>query len=129
MKTASMIGSTVVTFALLSYSIGFFKERRDRFISRGVLTFFTIGVFFDITATVLMILGSSKGMLTVHGVIGYSSLAGMLTETSLLWKQFLRSGQDSAISKNLHLYSGIAYIWWVIAYITGGLLVFLSRAN
>ena len=129
MKTASMIGSAVVTFALLFYSIGFFKEKRARIISQGVLTFFTIGIIFDITATVLMIIGSSKGMLTLHGVIGYSSLTGMLIETTLLWKQYLSSGQNSAVSKNLHIYSGIAYTWWVIAYITGGLLVMLSKVN
>ncbi len=124
-----MIGSAVVTIALLFYSIGFFKERRGRIVARDVLTFFTIGVLFDISATVLMIIGSSRGMLTIHGVIGYSSLTGMLIETTLLWRQYLKTGTGSLIGKKLHVYSGIAYTWWVMAYITGGLLVLLSKVG
>ena len=124
-----MIGSAVVTIALLFYSIGFFKERRGRIVARDVLTFFTIGVLFDISATVLMIIGSSRGMLTIHGAIGYSSLTGMLIETTLLWRQYLKTGTGSLIGKKLHVYSAIAYTWWVMAYITGGLLVLLSKVG
>ena len=67
MKTISMFASMVVTLALLCYSIGFFKERKKRLITASVLSFYTVGVLFDICATIMMILGSSKGMLTIHG--------------------------------------------------------------
>jgi hypothetical protein len=127
MKTVSIIGSMVVTIALIFYSIGFAKERRKKLVSSGVLLFYTIGVTLDITATILMIIGSSKGMLTVHGFIGYSSLLGMLTDTFLLWRHNLKNGSDLKVSKNLQIYSRIAYTWWIIAYITGGLLVALSK--
>ncbi len=123
MKTVSMIGSLVVTIALVFYSIGFAKEQRGKRVSSQVLMFFTIGVILDITATILMIIGSSKGMLTLHGFIGYSSLLGMLTDTSLLWRHNIRQGSSTVVHNNLHIYSRIAYIWWVIAYITGSLLV------
>jgi hypothetical protein len=129
MKTASIIGSMVVTIALVFYSIGFAKEMRKQIVSSGVLLFYTIGVTLDITATILMILGSSKGMLTVHGFIGYSSLLGMLTDTFLLWRHNLKEGSATKVNKNLHLYSRIAYTWWIIAYITGGLLVALSKIH
>lgn len=126
MKTVSIIGSMVVTIALIFYSIGFAKERRQKLVTSGVLLFYTIGVTLDITATILMIIGSSKGMLTLHGFIGYSSLLGMLTDTFLLWRHNLKLGSELKVSKNLQIYSRIAYIWWIIAYITGGLLVALS---
>jgi len=129
MKTASIIGSAVVTMALLFYSIGFFKERRKKLVSSGVLTFYTIGVTLDITATILMIMGSSKGLVTIHGLIGYSSLLGMLIDTSLLWSHYLKKGMREMVSKPVHLYSRIAYIWWVIAFITGGLLVAISKMH
>ena len=127
MKTASMIGSMIVTFALIFYSIGFAKEHRGKRVTSSVLLFFTIGVTLDITATIFMIIGSSKGMLTVHGFIGYSSLLGMLTDTFLLWRHNLRYSPGTDVSKQLHLYSRIAYTWWIIAYITGGLLVAISK--
>jgi hypothetical protein len=127
MKIASIIGSIIVTFALVFYTIGFLKLNRLRSVKPVVLLFYTIGVTLDITATVFMIIGSSKGMVTLHGFIGYSSLLGMLTDTILLWRYRMQNGQEAGISKNLHLWSRIAYTWWVIAYITGGLLVAVSK--
>ena len=127
MKTVSMIGSMVVTLALVFYSIGYAKEQRRQLVSSRVLLFYTIGITLDITATILMIIGSSRGMLTVHGFIGYSSLLGMLTDTFLLWRHNLKMGPEKSVSQRLNLYSRIAYIWWIIAYITGGLLVAISK--
>jgi len=121
-----MIGSLVVTIALALYTIGFFKEQRRKLVTKGVLLFFTIGVIFDISATILMILGSSKGF-TFHGFIGYSSLLGMSTDTFLLWRYNLKHGSETKVSKSLNLYSRITYIWWVMAFITGGVLVALRH--
>jgi hypothetical protein len=129
MKIVSMIGSLVVTIALVFYSIGFAKEQRKKLVSSRVLLFYSIGVTLDITATILMIIGSTKGMLTVHGFIGYSSLLGMLTDTFLLWKHNLKDGPEKVVGNRLHLYSRIAYAWWVIAYITGGLLIAISKIH
>jgi hypothetical protein len=70
-----------------------------------------------------MIIGSGRGMLTFHGLIGYSSLSGMLVDTFLLWRHYLKMGPERSVSRALHLFSQIAYTWWIIAYITGGLLV------
>jgi len=129
MKTVSMIGAMVVTLALISYTLGFAKEQKKRLVTSRVLLFFTVGITLDISATILMIIGSSNGMLTVHGFIGYSSLLGMLADTYLLWKHNLKSGSEKEVSNKLHQYSRIAYSWWVIAYITGGLLVAISKMN
>jgi len=122
-----MIGSFVVVVALVFYSIGFTKEQRRKLITSRVLLFYTLGVIFDISATTLMILGSSKGLLTFHGFIGYSSLLGMSIDTFLLWRHNLKKGPDVIVGKGLHIYSRIAYIWWVAAFITGGLLVALRH--
>jgi hypothetical protein len=127
MKTVSMIGSFVVTLALIFYSIGFTKENRKKLVTGRVLFFYTIGVCLDVTATILMIIGSSKGMITVHGMIGYSSLLGMLIDTVLLWSFNRRQGSEIAVSRDLQIYTRIAFTWWVIAYITGGLLVAISK--
>jgi hypothetical protein len=123
MKTASMIGSLVVTIALVFYSIGFHNENKKRVINSRVLFFYTIGVSLDITATIFMIIGSSRGIITLHGMIGYSSLLGMLTDTIILWRYNLRKGSLREVTRFIRIYSRIAYTWWIIAYITGGLLV------
>jgi len=127
MKTISMIASFVVTIALVLYSIGFTKENRLKLVTGKVLLFYTLGVCFDITATIMMIIGSSKGLITPHGLIGYSSLLGMLTDTILLWNHNLKQGPDTVVTKRLQIFSRITFAWWVIAYITGGLLVAISK--
>jgi hypothetical protein len=127
MKTASIIGSSIVIFALIFYSIGYAKERKWQLVTSAVLSFYTIGVTLDITATIFMIIGSSKGMITPHGLIGYSSLLGMLTDTIILWRHYLKKGAQEKVSRSVQVYSGIAYSWWVIAFITGGLLVAISK--
>jgi len=124
-----MIGSLVVTLALILYSLGFAREQRRKLVSSRVLLFFTIGVILDVSATILMIMGSTKGLLSFHGFIGYSSLLGMATDTFLLWRFNLKHGPETKVAKSLHIYSRVAYIWWVMAFITGGLLVALRHAS
>ena len=119
------LGSSIVVLALVSYSIGIITEQRKKVISKTVLWFLTLGVCLDITATVLMVLGSSKGGLSAHGIIGYSSLAAMFIDAVLIWRQKSKTGLNSEVPKNLHLYSRYAYAWWVVAFITGLVLVVL----
>lgn len=123
MNTYLQIGASIVVFALVSYSIGVLTEQRIKHITRSVITFVTIGVVLDITATIFMIIGSDKGGLTLHGFIGYSSLLGMLLDVIFMWVRIFKHGINNKTSGGLHLYSRYAYIWWVIAFITGGLLV------
>jgi hypothetical protein len=129
MKTASMIGSFIVTIALVFYSLGYARERRRQLVTSAVLSFYTIGVSLDITATIFMIIGSTRGLVTPHGLIGYSSLLGMLTDTFILWRHYMKKGPGEEVSRRIHLYSSVAYIWWIIAFITGGLLVAISKIH
>ncbi|RKX21082.1 MAG: hypothetical protein DRP35_05000 [Candidatus Zixiibacteriota bacterium] len=126
MKPILMAGTTIVVFALLFYTIGIITEQRLHRVTKKVLFFLTFGVIFDISATVCMIIGSSKGWFTLHGFLGYSSLGAMLLETFFAWQYNLKNGEVE-VTKFLHIYSRIAYIWWVVAFISGGLLVVLAR--
>ena len=58
---------TVVTFALVFYSIAVITEQRKSSITGFVLTFLTLGVMLDISSTTLMIIGSGKIPITIHG--------------------------------------------------------------
>jgi hypothetical protein len=123
MNSLLITGTTIVFFALASYSIAIITEQRKKKILSRVLIFLTLGVLLDITATTFMILGSSKGFLTLHGVIGYSSLLAMFIDAVLIWRLRHKNGTGADVPKGLHMYSRYAYIWWVLAFITGALLV------
>jgi hypothetical protein len=122
MNTLSIIGATIVTLALISYSIGIITEQVKKKIIPRVLIFITLGVVLDITATAFMILGSKNSPFTPHGFIGYSALFLMLIELVRIWKAYNKLGMGADVPKGVHLYSRYAYIWWVIAYITGSLI-------
>lgn len=122
MNTLSIIGASLVTLALISYSIGIVSEQLRKKLLKRVLVFITLGVILDVTATIFMILGSRNSPFTAHGFIGYSALLIMLIELFRIWRLYNQSGINSEVPKGLHLYSRYAYIWWVIAYFTGSLI-------
>lgn len=126
MNNLVLTGTIIVFFALSFYTIGIVREQRSKTVSQSVLLFLSLGLAFDIAATLFMIIGSSAKGITLHGVIGYSSLLGMLIDNILLWRLRLKSGINSKVSKSIHLYSRYAYAWWVIAFITGALLVYFK---
>ncbi len=111
----------VVTVALIFYSIGVITEQRKGTVTRLVLFFLTAGVLLDITSTTLMIISSGNIPITVHGIIGYTALTVMLIDAILIWRHWHKNG-GSAVPHSLHLYTRIAYGWWVIAYIAGAII-------
>lgn len=122
MKPILIAGITIVNLALISYATAIFIQSRKRSITWQVLTFLTMGVVLDITATICMIIGSGK-VISFHGIIGYLSLAGMLTDTILSYQQVNKSGMNSVLSMKFIRWSQAAFAYWVLAYITGAILV------
>jgi hypothetical protein len=72
-----------------------------------------------------MIIGSGN-FLTLHGIIGYSSLAGMLIDTWFSYRLIFTKGINSVVSPKFMRLSLIAYLYWVSAYLTGALIVMLK---
>lgn len=125
MNPLLLTGTIVVFFALAAYTIGIVNGQWNKQVNRVLLGFLSLGVCLDILATTLMILGSEKGGFSLHGFIGYSALTGMLLDTLLMWRLKIQQGNQAPVPLWLHKYSRYAYLWWVLAFITGGLLVAL----
>ena len=111
----------VVTFALIFYSVAIITEQKKSTVTKMILFFLTGGVLLDIGSTALMIAGSTNIPLTIHGCIGYSALIAMLIDAILIWKHWVKDGIYE-IPRGLHLYTRIAYGWWVIVYIVGAVM-------
>jgi len=127
MSPILIAGTIIVNLALVSYAIGIIAEQRSHRVSAATLNWLRFGVVLDITATACMIAGSSSGPFTAHGLLGFSSLAAMIVETSLAWRHRSASGNEP-VPGSLHQYSRIAFGWWIAAYITGAVLV-MSKAG
>jgi len=122
MSPILIAGSTIVTLALVSYSIAFIGFRRKKILTGFVLGFQSAGLLLDSTATALMIAGSSNGPFTFHGLLGYSSLSLMIADTIVFWNK----RKAEPVPSWVKFYSNIAYSWWIVAYITGSMLVILK---
>lgn len=120
-------GTSIVIFALVSYSVAIISEQRTAIISKRVLWFLTLGISLDLIATSLMIIGSSNGPFTLHGFIGYSSLLAMLVDAFFIWREKNKNGLGARVPSWLHQYSRYAYLWWVAAFITGAMLVMVKK--
>jgi hypothetical protein len=123
MNPISLAGAFVITFSLLSYGIGSISLQRFKVVSTAVLVFLTVGIVLDIVAATLMIIGSENKPFSMHGFIGLSAIAVMLTDVVLLWRYFRKNGNEVTVEKPLLTFSKIAYLWWIIAYITGSVLI------
>lgn len=128
MKNILIIGIIIVNLALISYSIAIFNQYRIRLLNRKVLIFLTAGLIFDISATICMIIGSGN-FITLHGIIGYSSLAGMLIDTGFSYRFMFVNGTKAQVSLKFMRLSLFAYLYWVSAYITGAIIVMLNNKH
>jgi hypothetical protein len=127
MKLISLVGAFVITLALLFYGAGSVSIHRFRNVSKGVLWFISIGLFFDIIAIVCMVIGLRNTPFSYHAIWGVLALLTMLVNLILLLIVYKKSGLDASINKSLYLYSRFAYGWWLVAYITGFLLIILNH--
>ena len=91
-----MLGISIVNLALVSYSIFFFLKKNSYF-EKKHLIFLLLGFSLDIISTTFMILGTGKHLLTFHGIIGYIALCGMLIESLIVVKHYIKR---EYISKN-----------------------------
>ena len=123
MKPVLVAGVAIVNLALIFYTIFIINEHKKKAAHRNVVLFITLGLIFDITATICMIIGSEKSPFSLHGILGYSSLTGMFLDAVLIWKHKLKFNSDKPFAQSLNIYSKAAYTWWILAYITGAIII------
>ncbi|NTW32494.1 MAG: hypothetical protein HGB12_07700 [Bacteroidetes bacterium] len=123
MNPILLYGISIVNIALIFYTSAFIVAVRKKIVSKLFFSLLLTGVFFDITSTTLMITGSSHGALTLHGIIGYSSLGAMITE-AINYFLFIRKNKfgKTFSNKSFKVFKFI-FIYWVLAYITGAVLI------
>jgi hypothetical protein len=123
MNILSLFGAFLITLALLSYGIASITIQRFKIVTTGMLIFLSLGVILDLIAIAFMISGSTKGIFTLHGILGYTATLTMVTDLFLILKNYFKNGFDSIIDNSVLLFSKIAYAWYLFVYITGSLLI------
>ncbi len=113
-KMTIIFGIIAVVIALIFYTIAFLVINRKKHITKQVLMTQCFGVFFDITATLLMYLYRPGFSITFHGMIGFIALFFMIVKTVITYKL---NGEDTP--KWFLLYSKVIYVYWVFVFFAG----------
>lgn len=128
MKTIILVGVIFVHLALVFYTIFIIKESKVQKASNSIILFLMAAVIFDIIATSCMMIGTTADKyFTTHGTLGYIGLFAMIVDAILIVRFRLKNNAETVFSKGLNLYSKIAYSWWVIAFLTGVMVVINSK--
>ncbi|GAB4180070.1 MAG: HsmA family protein [Calditrichia bacterium] len=117
-----ILSSTLITLALIFYSIGVWAERIARYLKKWHLFFFWGGLVFDISGTYAMHL-LAEGVFDItepHTLTGQIALWGMLIHA--VWAtRVVRTGSEES-RRTFHRYSILVWIIWLIPYFGGMML-------
>ena len=114
-----ILSTTLITLALIFYSIGVWSERIARYLKAKHVIFFWTGFVFDVSGTIAMHFISTKSfsLLDAHTVTGQIALWLMLAHA--IWaSRVVRLGRENEL-KSFHRYSLIVWLIWLIPYFGG----------
>jgi len=110
---------TLITLALIFYSLGVWSERIARYLYPRHVAFFWTGFIFDVSGTLVMhrLANSNFNLLEPHTLTGQIALWLMLVHA--FWATWVtRSGTDQ-IRTNFHRFSLFVWLVWLIPYFGG----------
>jgi len=126
MSTPLMISTTLITLALVFYSLGVWSERIARYLKYWHVAAFWTGFIFDVTGTLAMhrIANGPFDLRAPHTLTG--QIAIWLMFAHALWATFVvRKGSESART-GFHRYSLIVWLIWLVPYF-GGMYIGMTR--
>ena len=119
MSTLLIIATTLITLALLFYSLGIWAERIIRLLKPWHVFMFWTGFSFDVAGTLTMhyLAEGPFDLSEPHTLTGQIALWLMFIHA--IWATWVvRRGSDSA-RKGFHKYSIIVWLVWLIPYFGG----------
>ncbi|PIF05795.1 MAG: hypothetical protein CSA36_05205 [Draconibacterium sp.] len=118
-----IVGAFFMAFSLLFFGIATISIMRFKILSLWILLLMTLGMIFDVTAIILMIKGAKDLVFSLHRLLGYTAEIAMAVSLFMVWREFARKGLNSTISSKVIRITKIAYLWWLVIYIAGSLMV------
>jgi uncharacterized repeat protein (TIGR03987 family) len=121
-----ILSSTLITLALVFYSVGVWSERIARYLKPWHVAAFWTGLLFDVSGTLAMRQISEKpfDLTAPHTLTGQIALWLMLAHA--IWStQVSRRGSEKARA-GFHRYSLFVWLVWLIPYF-GGMALGMRR--
>jgi uncharacterized repeat protein (TIGR03987 family) len=126
MSAQLIISTTLITLALVFYSLGVWSERIARYIKPWHIAAFWTGFIFDVTGTWAMhrIANGPFDLRAPHTLTGQVALWLMLAHA--LWATFVVRKGSEAARTGFHRYSFIVWLIWLVPYF-GGMYIGMTR--
>jgi uncharacterized repeat protein (TIGR03987 family) len=121
-----IISASLITLALIFYSLGVWSERLARYLKLRHVVAFWIGFTFDISGTYAMHL-LAKGPFDItkpHTLTGQIALWLMLFHA--IWATIVVAKQNESLRNKFHKFSIVVWLIWLIPYF-GGLYLGMSK--
>ena len=114
-----ILSITLITLALVFYSLGVWAERISRYLKPWHLAAFWIGFTFDISGTVSMFKLSPGpfDLTNFHTLTGQIALWLMLFHAIWATRTVLKGREETR--KNFHRYSLLVWLIWLVPYVGG----------
>jgi len=113
---AARIPMTIISLALVFYSIGVWSERIQGRLKGWHLVFFWLGLVCDTWGTGLMIELAGGLTFDIHGVTGVIAIVLMLVHA--IWAAVVLIQKDQKAIHNFHKFSIIVWFIWLIPYLS-----------
>jgi uncharacterized repeat protein (TIGR03987 family) len=126
MKMYMVLSTTLITLALVFYSMGVWSERFSRYLKGWHVAAFWTGFVFDVSGTWAMgrLSEDPFNLLDLHMLTGQIALWLMLIHA--IWATYVvRKGSEDS-RKRFHRYSLIVWLIWLIPYI-GGMIMGMTH--
>ena len=126
MSTQLIISTTLITLALVFYSVGVWAERLARFLKPWHAAAFWTGFLFDVSGTWAMrgMAAASVDASGMHMLTGQIALWLMLAHTFWATVVAFRGSDDSR--SGFHRYSLVVWLVWLVPYF-GGMYLGMTR--
>ena len=117
MTSELVISTTLISFALVFYSIGVWSERLSGRLKGWHLVFFWVGLGFDTAGTGMMFEMAGGIGADIHSVTGI--IAILLMFIHAVWASIVLAIRNEKAILNFHHFSVFVWIIWLIPYLTG----------
>ena len=106
--------TTIITSALVFYSIGVWSERIAGRLKPWHLAFFVLGLTFDTWGTGMMLDFAGGMTFDIHGITGLIAILLMLIHA--VWAAAVLIRKDDNAIQNFHKFSVVVWAIWLIPY-------------
>ena len=117
MTSELVISTTLISFALVFYSIGVWSERLSGRLKGWHLVFFWVGLGFDTAGTGMMFEMAGGIGADIHSVTGI--IAILLMFIHAVWASIVLAIKNEKAILNFHHFSVFVWMIWLIPYVTG----------